>query len=282
MGSKTAQIALARGHKVFSGYAHSEPMFGQAVRFNLEDNKSISDLMARLEPEVVIHSAALTDVDLCEREKKLAYRTNVEGTRALAQAAEKTGSFLIYISTDYIFDGSRGMYKEDDWTDPVNYYGVTKLLGEQFCRGCIARTCVTYGSKPASGKVNFALWLINSLKSGQNFRVVTDQFMTPTLNTNLARMVLEIADKRLCGVYHLAGATRISRYDFALKLAREFDLDHSLILPSRMDDLKLTAKRPMDSSLDTSKAVAELMEKPLPINESLKILKEEVSVDLDL
>jgi dTDP-4-dehydrorhamnose reductase len=282
MGSKAAQIALARGHEVFSGYAHNQPVFGQAVRFNLEDNMGISDLMKRLRPEVVIHSAALTDVDRCEREKELAYRVNVEGTRALAKAAEKAGSFLIYISTDYIFDGSRGMYREDDRTNPANYYGYTKLQGEQFCRGCIARTCVTYGSRPASGKINFALWLINNLKSGQKFRVVTDQFITPTLNTNLARMVLEAGEKRLCGVYHLAGATRISRYDFALELAREFDLDHSLILPSRMEDLKWTAKRPMDSSLDTSKAVAELMEKPLPIKESLKILKEEVSGDLDL
>jgi len=282
MGSKTAQIALARGHEVFSGYAHNEPEFGQAVKFNLEDYKGISDLMEKLKPEVVIHSAALTDVDLCERERELAYRTNVEGTRALAQAAEKAGSFLIYISSDYVFDGNRGMYREADRTDPVNYYGYTKLLGEQFCRGCIARTCVTYGARPASGKVNFALWLINGLKSGQRLNVVRDQFITPTLNTSLARMVLEIADKRLCGVYHLAGATRISRYDFALELAREFDLNPSLVLSSRMEDLKWTAKRPMDSSLDTSKAMGDLMEKPLAVKEALKILKEEVSCDLDL
>ena len=90
--------------------------------------------------------------------------------------------------------------------------------------------------------------------------MVTDQFITPTLNTNLAGMVLEAADRRLCGVYNLAGATRISRYDYALELAREFDLDASLILPSRMEDLQWAAKRPIDSSLDTSKARAELME----------------------
>ncbi len=276
MGSKTAETALAKGHEVFSGFAHSEPGFGKPVRFDLKDYNGISDLINKLKPEVVVHSAALTDVDRCEREKELAYRTNVEGTRAMAQAAEKSGSFLIYISTDYVFDGNRGMYGEDDRTDPVNYYGYTKLLGEQFCRDCIARTCVIYGSRPASGKINFALWLINNLKSGQKVRVVTDQFITPTLNTNLARMVLEIADKRLRGVYNLAGATRISRYDFALMLAREFDLDHSLIVPSRMNDLKWNAKRPMDSSLDTSKAERELMEKPLPIKEALKTLKAEI------
>ncbi len=111
-----------------------------------------------------------------------------------------------------------------DSTNPVSYYGYCKLLGEQFFRGCIARTCMIYGSRPASGNANIALWLINSLKSGKVVRVVTDQFITPTLNTNLAGMVLETADRRLRGVYHLAGATRISRYDCALKLAREFGL----------------------------------------------------------
>ncbi len=167
------------------------------------------------------------------------------------------------------------MYREDDDTNPVSHYGRSKLLGEQFCRGCIARTCVIYGARPASGKVNFALWLINSLKSGKEVRVVTDQFITPTLNTNLAGMVLEAADRRLSGVYNLAGATRISRYDYALELAREFDLDASLILPSRMEDLLWVAKRPIDSSLNTSKASATLMEKPYELKKALRILREE-------
>ncbi|HEX7445295.1 MAG TPA: SDR family oxidoreductase, partial [Methanothrix sp.] len=234
LGSKVAEIAQARGYEVFTGYAHNLPEHGRAVKFDLLDEMSISERVHKVEPEVIIHSAALTDVDRCEREPELAHKMNVEGTRAIATAAEKAGSFLVYISTDYVFDGQRGMYREDDETNPVSHYGRTKLLGEQFCHGCIARTCVIYGSRPASGKVNFALWLLNSLKSGKEVKVVTDQFITPTLNTNLARMVLEAADRRLCGVYNLAGATRISRYDYALELAREFDLDASLILPSRM------------------------------------------------
>lgn len=277
LGSKVAEIAQARGDEIFSGYAHNLPEYGRAVKFDLLDENGISELVGKIEPEVIIHSAALTDVDRCEREKELAYQMNVEGTRAIATAAEKAGSFLIYISTDYVFDGNRGMYREDDRTNPVSYYGYSKLLGEKFCRGCIARTCVIYGSRPASGKVNFALWLLNSLKSGKPVGVVTDQFITPTLNTNLARMVLEAAERRLTGIYHLAGATRISRYDYALELAREFDLDESLILPSRMEDLMWAAKRPIDSSLDTSKARAELMEKPFPLNEALRTLRAEIS-----
>ena len=276
-GSKVAEIAQARGDEVFSGYAHNLPEYGRAVKFDLLDEKTISELVGKIEPEVIIHSAALTDVDRCEREQELAYKINVDGTRAIATAAEKAGSFLIYISTDYVFDGLCGMYREDDRPNPVSYYGYSKLLGEQFCRGCIARTCVIYGSRPASGKVNFALWLLNNLNSDKEVRVVTDQFITPTLNTNLAAMVLEAADRRLCGVYNLVGATRISRYDYALELAREFDLDKSLILPSRMADLTWAAKRPIDSSLDTSKARAELMERPLPLNKALRTLRTEIS-----
>jgi dTDP-4-dehydrorhamnose reductase len=277
LGSKVAEIAQARGDEVFSGYAHNQPEYGRAVKFDLLDEKSISELVGKIEPEVIIHSAALTDVDRCERERELAYKVNVEGTRALALAAEKVGSFLIYISTDYVFDGNRGMYREDDRTNPVSYYGYSKLLGEQFCRGCIARTCVIYGSRPASGKVNFALWLLSSLKSGKEVRVVTDQFITPTLNTNLAKMVLEAADRRLSGVYNLAGATRISRYNYALELAREFDLDESLIIPSRMEDLMWAAKRPIDSSLDTSKAAETLKEKPSGLKNALRTLRKELA-----
>jgi len=279
MGSKMAEVALARGNQVFSGYAHNEPQCGRAIRFDLMDERGTCDLVDRLRPDVIIHSAALTDVDRCERERELAYKMNVEGTRAIAKAAEKAGAFLVYISTDYVFDGERGSYREDEKTNPVSYYGQSKLLGEEFCRGCIARTCVIYGSRPASGKVNFALWLIESLKSGKQVPVVTDQFITPTLNTNLAQMVLEAADRRLSGVYHLAGATRISRYDFAREVARVFDLDSDLIIPSRMADLKWDAKRPKDSSLDTSKAARELMEKPYGLEKALGALKADLGTN---
>lgn len=276
LGSKLAEVALARGDQVYSGYAHNEPHDGRKVRFDLLDTNGILDLVSQMRPDVIVHSAALTDVDRCEREKELAYKINVEGTRAIAEAAKKAGSFLVYISTDYVFDGERGLYREEEETKPLSYYGRSKLLGEQFCQGCIARTCVIYGSRPASGKVNFALWLLNSLRSEKEIRVVTDQFITPTLNSNLAAMVLEAADRHLSGVYHLAGATRVSRYDYACQLARAFDLDSGLILPSKMCDLDWVAKRPKDSSLDTSKASEMLKNRPLSLNDSLQRLKEEI------
>ncbi len=277
-GSKLAEMALARGEQVYSGYAHNQPPYGKEVKFDLLDANGIRDIIERMRPDVIVHSAALTDVDRCEREKDLAYKINVEGTRAIAEAARKAGSYLVYISTDYVFDGQRGLYREEEETNPVSYYGLSKLLGEQFCldQGCIARTCVIYGSRPASGKVNFALWLLNALKSGKEARVVTDQFITPTLNSNLAAMVLEAADRHLSGIYHLSGASRVSRYDFACELARAFDLDRRLIIPSQMSDIGWLARRPMDSSLDTSKANRTLKNRPLNLYESLQVLRDEI------
>ena len=277
LGSKITEIALERGYDVYSGYCRHKPEFGKAVKLDLTDANSIVRAINDVEPDVIIHTAALTDVDRCEVDKDLAYKINVEGTKIIVETARKLNSFLIYISSDYVFNGSKGMYKEDDETNPANYYGYTKLLGEKYCQDfCIARTCVIYGAKPASGKVNFTLWLINKLEKGESVRIVTDQYITPTLNTNLAKMLLEIAERKLKGVFHLAGATRVSRFEFAKEIASVFGLDGNLIIPSRMDEINWIAKRPRDSSLDASKATKYLNEKPYTLSRALKILKEEV------
>jgi len=144
----------------------------------------------------------------------------------------------------------------------------------------VARTCVIYGSRPASGKVNFALWILDRLKKGEEVRIVIDQYISPTLNTNLARMLLEAGGRRLEGIYHLAGAERISRYDFACRLADLFELDRRLIVPGKMADLSWKARRPMDSSLDVGKASRLLEEKPWGIGRAFEVLKGEISSSL--
>jgi dTDP-4-dehydrorhamnose reductase len=275
MGSKVAEIGIERGHEVFSGYAHNRPEYGVAIKLDLMDDSSLIDAVRDSQPEVIIHTAAMTDVDLCETNKKLAYRMNVLGTKTLAEAARNIGAFIVYASTDYVFDGSRGMYKEEDATDPVNYYGYSKLCGESHC-DAVARTCVIYGSRTASGKVNFALWILERLRRGEAVKVVTDQCITPTLNTNLSLMALELAERKLDGLYHLAGSTRISRYDFAVELARTFGFEENLIIKSKMSEMRWAAKRPADSSLDTSKASKCLDAKPWGIEEALKTLKAEI------
>ena len=272
LGCKIAEIALEKEYKIYTGYCHNKPEFGEPVKFELAKDL---DIIHTVKPEVIIHTAALTNVDECEANKALAYELNVEGTKRLVELAKDVGAFFVYVSTDYVFPGDNGRYKEEDTPNPINYYGYTKLLGEKYCE-CIARPCVIYGAKPASEKINFALWLINKLKNGEEVKIVTDQFITPTLNTNLARMLLEISKRRLKGIFHTAGATRVSRYEFALQIANKFGLDKDLILPSRMEEMKWLAKRPKDSSLDTSKASRYLKEKPYDLDMALEILEGEL------
>lgn len=273
LGNKIAEIAL-RNYEVYTGYCHNKPEFGEPVKFDLTKERDL-EVIYKIKPEVIIHTAALTNVDECETNKELAYKINAEGTRRVVEIAKDLGAFFVYVSTDYVFSGDKGRYKEKDEPNPIDYYGYTKLLGEKYC-DCIARPCVIYGAKPASGKVNFALWLIDKLRNEDEVKIITDQYITPTLNTNLAKMLLEIAEREPRGIFHLAGDTRISRYDFALRIADKFDLDRDLIKPSRMEEMRWIASRPKDSSLDTSKASRYLNEKPYDLDKALENLKGEL------
>ena len=280
-GSKLAQIALTRGIEVYSSDIQSLSIYGKFVKLDISGKTQVDESFKAIKPDVVVHAATLTDVDKCETNKELAWKINVEGTKNIVEAAHDEGSFLIYISTDYVFSGEKGFYKETDKPDPINYYGVTKLKAEEIVRAqaeyFIARPSVIYGSTPAAGKVNFALWLIETLRKGERVKIVTDQWNTPTLNTNLAEMTLEVVERRLTGIYHLCGATRVSRIEFAEKIADSFGLDKGLIDSVSSSQFTWPAKRPMDSSLDTSKAQSTLKNKPLAIAEALKQLKFELS-----
>ena len=280
-GSKLAQLALARNIEVYSSDIQSLSVYGSFVKLDISGKEQVDEAFKTIKPDVVVHAATLTDVDKCETNKELAWKVNVEGTKNIAQAAKHSGSFLIYISTDYVFSGEKGRYKETDKPDPINYYGLTKLKAEEIVQTqseyFIARPSVIYGSTPAAGKVNFALWLIETLRKGERVKIVTDQWNTPTLNTNLANMTLEVVERRLTGIYHLCGATRVSRLEFATQIADAFSLDKSLIDSVLSSQFTWPAKRPMDSSLDTSKAQNTLQNKPLTMDEALKQLKFELS-----
>jgi dTDP-4-dehydrorhamnose reductase len=280
-GSKLAQLALTKGMEVYSSDIQSLSIYGNFVKLDISGKTQVDEAFKTIKPDVVVHAATLTDVDKCETNKELAWKINVEGTRNIVEAAQSAGSFLIYISTDYVFSGEKGNYKETDKPDPINYYGLTKLKAEEIVQAqteyFIGRPSVIYGSTPAAGKVNFALWLIETLRKGERVKIVTDQWNTPTFNTNLAEMTLEVIERRLTGIYHTCGATRVSRLDFAMQIADAFDLDKSLIDSVLSSQFTWPAKRPLDSSLDTSKAQETLKHKPLVMAEALKQLKFELS-----
>jgi dTDP-4-dehydrorhamnose reductase len=280
-GSKLTQLAVTEGYEVYSTDVQEMQVWGNFVKMDISNKIVVDETFKRVKPDVVIHAATLTDVDKCELNKELAWKINVEGTKNVLEAAKAEGTFVIYISTDYVFGGEKGNYKETDKPNPIQYYGLTKLKSEELVKThdeyFIGRPSVIYGSTSATGKVNFVLWVIETLREGGRVKIVTDQWNTPTLNTNLAEMTLEVAERRLTGTYHTCGATRVSRFEFAQLIAQTFDLDKSLIDPARSSDFNWPAKRPTDSSLDTSKAQQILQKKPLEINEALKRLKLELS-----
>ena len=280
-GSKLAQMALSKNYEVYSSDIQELSVYGNFVKLDISGKAQVDEAFKTIKPDVVVHAATLTDVDKCELNKELAWKVNVEGTKNIVEAAKATGSFLIYISTDYVFGGETGRYKETDAPNPINYYGITKLKAEEIVKTqkeyFIARPSVMYGSTPAAGKVNFALWIIENLRKGEHVKIVTDQWNTPTLNTTLAEMTLEVIERKLTGIYHLCGATRVSRFKFAEQIADVFSLDKGLIDKILSSQFTLPAKRPMDSSLDTSKANQTMQHKPLEMDMALKQLKFELS-----
>jgi len=283
LGHKVAQLALKKGHDVHSIYKEHAINLGTAIKLDLIDQNAVFKAISRLKPEAVIHTAAYTDVDGCEINRDLAWKANAEATKHIAMASASINSHLTYISTDYVFDGEKGLYSEEDPPNPISYYGYTKLKGEELVKKqtkewCIARTSVIYGWGPTP-KLNFATWLINNISQGKEVKILTDQYVSPTLNTNLAEMLLEIAERKITGTLHTAGSTRVSRREFALKLAQVFNLNRDLIKPAKTDEMPWKAKRPKDSSLNISKARTLLNTKPLRLNHALETMKKEASLE---
>jgi len=277
LGNKT--VKLAKKDYTVTPLHHTKPLHSNSLKLDITDAIEVSNLFSKLKPNVVIHTASETNVDKCETEKEHAWKINVEGTRNIALACSKIGAKLVYISTDYVFDGEKGNYNEEDKPNPINYYGVTKLEGEnqviQHCKNyAILRTSVLYGWHP--WKQNFATWIISMLKQNKEITIVKDHYNTPTLADNLAEITIEAVQEDLQGLYHVSGSERISRYEFAQQIAKTFNLDPNLIKPIKMRQLAAwIAKRPKDSSLNTDKIQKQLKTKPLNITEGLNRMKKE-------
>ena len=219
------------------------------------------ETIVRLHPFCVVHTAAETNVDLCESDHEHARRINVEGTANIAEGCIKMGAKMIFISTDYVFDGTKGNYSEIDQPNPISFYGLTKLEAERIVaetlpEALIVRTSVLYGWHPS--KLNFATWTLKGLQEHETLRIVRDHINSPTFAENLAYAIRMAIERKSRGILHIAGSERISRFEFARKIAQKFHLDERLLIPVEMRDLNWVARRPRDSSLDVGKAQKEL------------------------
>lgn len=267
LGSSLAQIA--REDMLTSFTCNYHPAEIKGCRSYRRDIFDCPELIFSLRPDYVVLTAALTDVDQCESDRKAAWQVNALGPKAVASACHKASSKLIYISTDYVFDGKKGNYSESDALSPVNYYAESKLAGEHYiqeiCPDClILRPSVLYGWNPT--RLNFVTWIISELRQGRIINVVTDQYNSPTYSFDLAGIILNLKDE--AGLFHASGRERINRYSFALKIAETFELDSSLIRPATSDALSWKARRPQDSSLNVSELSRIVW--PMNVSEGLK------------
>jgi dTDP-4-dehydrorhamnose reductase len=277
LGSEVVELA-SKDYEVIPSH-HAKPLHPHSLEIDITNHEQILSVFRKARPDTVIHAAAETNVDKCETQREHAWKVNVEGTRNIAEACAEINAKLVCISTDYVFDGEKGNYTEEDRPNPISYYGSTKLEAEKqvIAHGgnyAILRTSVIYGWHP--WKQNFATWAISQFRQNKEINVVEDHYNTPTLANNLAEIALESLQRDLQGVYHASGSERVSRYEFAQRIAETFQLDLSLVRPIKMSQLTAwVAKRPRDSSLDTGKIRKQLRTRPLNITEGLNRMKAE-------
>jgi dTDP-4-dehydrorhamnose reductase len=249
---------------------------------DIADRRQLRELMQNFVPNFVINAAGFTDVDGSETQREACWRANVTGVENLAYAAQKVQARVIHVSTDYVFDGTAGPYRENDRPNPLGFYARSKLAGENVLLNssanyAIARTMVLYGAGYEI-RPNFVTWLIAHLRAGKSARIVDDQLGNPTLANELARALRVLAESGRNGIYHLSGSEIIDRYHFAVKIAEVFELDPQLIQPVKTGDLKQAAPRPLRSGFDISKAMTELKVNMSGVIGGLQKFKTELAV----
>ena len=280
VGRQVVRDLSEKNHQVYSCYNNQKSEKGHAIHLDLANLSDIEPTLKQVNPDVIIHLAAMTDVDGCEINKDLAFLINSKATEKLAKQAALQNAFFLYVSTDYVFDGTKELWKENDKPNPLGNYGKSKLEGEKVVENlasswCIARISTPFGLHP--NKKSFPLWVSDNLKLKNEINVLVDQFTSPTYAPNLSKMLIEISERQLLGILHVSGASRISRYEFAELISEKLNLDKKFLKPITMDKISWKAKRPKDSSLDVLKATSILNERPLKIEDSLNLFIKELN-----
>lgn len=227
------------------------------VEIHLEDTARFGIQLSRLSPDLVVHTAGLTNVDECEKYPALAHQANAVLARTVAEAAAVKNVPLIHVSTDHLFPGLHEFYSEQDPVQPINEYGRTKALAEQWVQTAYPSSLIVRTNFFGWGhryRQSFSDWLIQSLRGGKALTLFDDVFFTPILADRLVSAAHELIGRRCSGVFNVGGGERISKYAFGEALAGSFGLPRTLIQRGQVADSRLAAPRPRDMSLDSSKA----------------------------
>jgi dTDP-4-dehydrorhamnose reductase len=252
---------------------------------DVSDKNSLEKVFDFFRPEYTVMAGGITNVDLCALKPKLAEEVNIKGTLNLVKKIKEYSSKLVYVSTDYIFDGKNGPYKENDKPNPINIYGRTKLEAENIVRAelkdyLIVRTCQLYGvaERSSAPDSNFAIKIIRNMRAGKKVYAADDLYSTPTYSGSLSDIVIKLIEKKAKGIYHGAGTEFISRYDYVRKIADIFKLDKALIRKVKLKDLNLKAKRPKKGGLKIDKVKKEKNIKTYDCKTGIMLLKKQTPI----
>ena len=215
-------------------------------------------LFNEINPDVIIHTAAMADIDFCQNNKGIAEKVNVGITKSLTELSEINGTKMIFLSTDTVFDGKKGIYTEKDSPNPLNYYGGTKVKAEELVgslkNSVVCRLSLVMGL-PVMGRGNsFLAKTIEKLKAGESVKFPSNEIRTPIDVITLGKALLELAGNDFRGTIHLAGNTRINRFEMAQQIAETLEYDKNLIIATDSNAMEGRAPRPNDASLDNSLA----------------------------
>jgi dTDP-4-dehydrorhamnose reductase len=255
------------------------PDWGKVVYRTLDitDSEQVVEVLESFSPEVIIHAAAHTQADFCETHQAACWDVNVTATRFIIESARKLNAFLVYVSTDFVFDGKAGPYKESDIPAPVNYYGCSKRVAEKAVIDSgldwsIARTVLVYGKTDTVARTTIISWAAEKLGKGEKIRVVSDQLRTPTYAGDLAKGLRLIAENKAKGIFHLSGKELMTPYDMALKTADYLGLDRNLVEKVDASVFSQPAIRPLKTGFIIDKARQELGYDPITFSEGLGLV----------
>jgi dTDP-4-dehydrorhamnose reductase len=276
--SKVELVATARGENRLieqNGYTYHS--------MDISSKIDTLEVIEKFQPEVVIHAAAMTNVDACETDKESCLINNVHAVEFIVEACNKIGAHLVHVSTDFIFDGLDGPYTEDAEPNPVSYYGWSKAEAEKIVKEksdswAILRTILVYGVADHMSRSNVVLWAKGALEKGNPINVVDDQYRMPTLAEDLAEGCLLAATKKANGIFNISGPDYMNIFELVNRVADYFGLDKSIVHRTDSSGLNQPAKRPPRTGFDLSKSRSVLGYKPRSFEEGLAILEGQLKV----
>ncbi|CAN5386941.1 dTDP-4-dehydrorhamnose reductase [soil metagenome] len=269
-------IATARGENrvnVKTGYIYES--------LDLTDDEKVTQVIHRYQPDCIIHTAAMTNVDACELDPEACELNNVTVVKYLLKACKPFNTHFIQLSTDFVFDGENGPYRETDAPNPQSIYAHSKLNSENLVASSgllwtVIRTIIIYGVVDDLQRSNVVLWTKNSLEQGKTITVITDQLRGPTLAEDLAEACIQCALRKAGGIYHISGKEVMPIIDISYKVADFFKLDKSLIQPITTAGLKQPAVRPLKTGFIITKAENDLGYHPHSLEEGLRVVSEQL------